>query len=629
MFQDLPTPPVDPDRIVIADYVVPNERAIVVAASRDPVLTRATSDAVTILSTNEVDRLGEARLTPLLRLAPSTALAETGPAGTQAQLRIRGAEANHTLLFIDGIKANDPAAGNEARFELLDAALGDRLEILRGPQSALWGAEAIGGVVTVSSQDPAYLGSRWHVFGEAGSNDSFRTGGSLGTETGAVRLRGAVGHSQTGGIDSFGADGERDGYRQTNARLAALIDLGGDLSLAASGFVLEGRSEFDGFDPDSFLRADTLDTTENRLGAGRLEIRHEGPLELSVAGGLLASQNVNLLDEAELNRTNAERLNLSAEASRNFSVGDTDHRFTVALDYERDDFAADDVAFGGFTRQQRDRDLTALVAEWRMTSPGLSMDAAIRHDMFGDFADATSVSAGIRIPVTSGFSLAASYGEGIAQPSFYDLYGFFPGSFVGNPDLTPEKSRGFDLGLRFDSGDLQASLTWFDQRLDREIVDVFDSETFTSTTANGDGESRRQGLEAEVTYKLPFDAILGINYSYLDATNPAAPDGTRLSETRRPEHRAALYVTGRSGSFTYGASAAYVGARFDTDFDLFPAERVRLDPYLLASARIAYAVTERAEIWLRGDNLFDTRYQDVVGYARPGRGIYVGIALHR
>ena len=133
----MPAIPIDADQIVIT-------------ASRAPEKQAQTAASVTIIDAKRIERLDEPLARALLRLVPSAAVSSSGPAGSLTDVRIRGSEANHSLLFIDGIRANDPATGDQPRFDLLNADIVSRIEVVSGPQSALWGSEAIGGVVAVN-----------------------------------------------------------------------------------------------------------------------------------------------------------------------------------------------------------------------------------------------------------------------------------------------------------------------------------------------------------------------------------------------------------------------------------------------------------------------------------------------
>src|SRR4051812_15105283 len=183
---------------------------IVITASRAPQTEGQSPASLTVFDQLEIERLGEPLIGALLRLTPSVAVATSGPAGSFTEVRIRGSENNHTLLFIDGIRANDPASGDFARFELLNADLASRIEIVRGPQSALWGSDAIGGVIAVNGTDdpPGYT-----LNAEAGSNAFARASGSAALIGSRASLTGAVGWQRATGVDSFGAPGgDRDGY---------------------------------------------------------------------------------------------------------------------------------------------------------------------------------------------------------------------------------------------------------------------------------------------------------------------------------------------------------------------------------------------------------------------------------
>ncbi|WP_167737315.1 TonB-dependent receptor plug domain-containing protein [Sphingomonas parva] len=596
-------------------------QSIVVTAAREPLAEEEAPASVTTFDSETIDRLGLAGGADLLRLSAGVSVATTGPRGTQTQLRIRGAEANHSLLFVDGIRFNDPAAGNEARFELLTTDALSRVEIVRGPQSALWGSEALGGVVALETADP--LGPRrLSALGEYGSFDSGRAALQFASGGETAGLSGSASWIGSDGIDSFGAGGERDGFETVNASLKGAVHPSADTEIGLVGHWMEGESEYDGFDPITFRRADTLDETANRIRAARGWARAEAAgWSLLAELGWLDSANRNRLDDERLNSTFGERLSAGAQLSRTLGG----HRMTAAVEHEAEDFRARDQVYLGGTDQNRGRHLTALVGEWHARWSGLvSTDLAVRHDAFSAFADATTFRAAAVVMPAQGWRLHAAYGEGIAQPTFYDLYGFFPGSFLGNPALRPESSRGWEAGIRWEKRTLTLGVTGFSNRLRDEIVDTFDPLTFQSSTANAEGRSRRRGIEAEAAWR-PSDAFgLALNYSWLDAEERQDAGDLAVREIRRPRHSVNLVASGTRGRLSWGGSAAYIGARHDTDFDPFPARDFRLDDYLLASLRLSWTLSDGLEAYGRVENGFDSDYQDVIGYNTPGRAVYAG-----
>ena len=214
---------------------------------------------------------------------------------------------------------------------------------------------------------------------------------------------------------------------------------------------------------------------------------------------------------------------------------------TIAAEHQEETFRARDQAFFGATDQDRSRDLDAGVVEWLADwRPWLNTEIVVRHDRFSAFRDATTLRAGATVKPLRTISLIGSYGEGIAQPSFYDLYGFFPGSFVGNPALKPERSEEWQAGIRWTGRRLTLGLSAFTARLRDEIVDVFDPATFRSTTANATGTSRRRGIEAEAELRLPQSGRIGLYYTFLDAEERQVAGGLAVREVRRPRHSAAL-----------------------------------------------------------------------------------------
>jgi vitamin B12 transporter len=317
---------------------------------------------------------------------------------------------------------------------------------------------------------------------------------------------------------------------------------------------------------------------------------------------------------------------LSTQVERRFRTGAVEQQVIAAGDLERETFHARDTIYGGFSNQDRDRNHEALTFEWRGETKALTGDVAVRRDMFNRFKDATSIRASLLARVGGSFSVAGSYGEGISQPTFFDLYGFFPNNFLGNESLKPESSRGFEVSLRYRHGPIEAALTGYQQRLHDEIVDVFNFDTFLFSTANRRKTSHRSGIEATFDWQLGEKFRLSANYAYLHATQPDDAALTEVHELRRPKHSGSVALDGRIGKFSYGGSIAYVGKHLDQR-DTFPFDRVTLGSYWLADARIAYAIRPGVEVFARMTNALNQRYQDVFGYRTESRGAYAGIRL--
>lgn len=614
---------------VSADSSTPsNAQDIVVTASRVPEKKKKSAASVSVIDHKEIVRLGDPLLPALIRLTPSAAVATSGTAGSLTEVRIRGAEANHTLLFIDGIKANDPAAGDAPRFELLNADIASRMEIVRGPQSALWGSEAIGGVVAVNGVPP--MGSSYAAEAEGGSFGFHRENASASLVTDKTSLAAAVGWQRATGIDSFNYHGNKDGYRNFAGRVRGSWEIAPSVELGATGFYISGRTKFDGYDPNTGLHADTLDNTKNHLGAGRVWLNfgnQDSGLSGSVSTSLLDSSNRNFVATDEQSWTKGSRWTADGQLQYRFGAGALSNTAIVAVDRDDERFHARDTVYGGLSDQDRKRTHDAVTAEWRSELAPIVADVAIRRDMFSAFKDATTLRASLLADLGGGFSVTGSYGEGIAQPTFFDLYGFFPGSFIGNPSLKPEVSRGFEASVRYRKGPFDAAVTAYRQRLHDEIVETFDSTTFLASAVNRTEISHRSGVEVELGWSLADWLRLSANYAYLHATQPDAAETGQIREVRRPKNSGSIALDGSSGRLTYGASIAYVGARSDTNFDIYPAAPVTLHAYWLAGARVAYDVRPGLEVFVRGANLLNQRYEDVFGYHTEGRAGYIGFRI--
>lgn len=598
---------------------------IVVTASREPVPEALSGAAVTVIDTPTIEALALPSLSDLLRLAPGVSVAVSGPLGSQTQVRIRGAESNHTLVLVDGIAVNDPASSGDFRFETLPAAGVARIEVLRGPQSALWGSEAIGGVVSVTTREP---GGDDRLFGniEAGSFGTVRgaAGISLGTaESGLVAQGGYV---SANGINAAFRGSERDSAENLTLSLKGRTQLSDTVAIGGVARFASTLSEFDGSNPVTFRRDDTLDETRIRglalRGWARATLLDERwTQELSVQH--LDTANINRRAAAFRNRTDANRTRFAYQSSLTLMTGAASHRLTAALEDERQRFVSDDTAFGGASDQRRSRDRTSLVGEYRLDAGMLSGGVSVRRDWNDRFADATTWRAAGAAALGSGLRAHASYGEGVTDPTFTEQFGFFPGSFSGNPNLTPEQSKGIDAGLAWTNGTVAVDVTWFRTDLTDEIVSTFNSTTFLSGVANATGKSKRSGIEATFDARLAPTLRVQASYAYLDASEQRVAAGLQTKEVRRPRHSGALTAISEIGALDLATSIAWVGARRDTDFDV--GRVVTLQSYALVTVSARYAVSAALDLTARVENAGDVSYQDVVGYRTPGIAGFGGL----
>jgi vitamin B12 transporter len=602
-----------------------SDREILITAALVPVAEDRAPPSVTSFDETLIDELGLRSASDFLRLAPGVSVATSGARGTETVVRIRGAESNHTLIFVDGIAFNDIAAANAARFDSLSAGALDRIELIRGPQSALWGSEALGGVVSLQSPEPLGKPSAEALI-EIGSQDSRRAELEATSGGDQAGLSASASWVESEGIDVLGQGlGDKDGFETLTLGLKGHLRFG-NFDAGAVGRFIHHDVEFDGFDPLTFRRADTADSSEAETIAGRAWIGYDDGAAWSarLEAQRLDSDNRNRLGAASISETGGKRIRFGGRLVRRLETSGSRHDVIIAIERETEKFSSRDL-IGSSPARRLGRGRTAVVGEWRAEwGERLTTDLAFRHDDFSRFEDDTTVRVSYVFDVFNGLQWIGSYGEGIAQPSFTDLFGFPGFPFLGNPDLRPEQSQGFETGLRWRSPTFSIEGIYFSNDLKDEIVEDF--ATFPATVVNAAGKSRRRGLELSAEWRPSEHILFSTNYTYLDA-RAAEEAGVRLREIRRPRHSFNSYAAWQSGPIAVAGSLAYVGRRTDRDFDLFPAPIVELDDYWLSSLSLSYRLLPQVELFARAENGFDSEYQDVFGYNLPGRTVHAGLRV--
>jgi vitamin B12 transporter len=615
---------------------------IVVTAALVPVAVNNAPASITVFDQQQIEAFSFPFVSDIARLAAGVSVSNSGGLGSQSQIRIRGAEANHTLAVIDGIPFNDTASDDQPRFETFSANGLGRVELIRGPHSAIYGSEALGGVLSINSPDP--LGTlRASALAEYGSDNFGRGSATIVSGGDKVGISATGSFSRSDGIDVLGGGiGDKDGFKNYSGSVKLVARPGSDGEVGIVGHYINHKAEFDGTPAPFFTRADTAEHSTAETYAVRswakLGLADDASWSGLVEALYLDSTNRNYDTPIHTNDTLGNRTRFAGQLTHRFTLGGAAQTLVGRIEREDESYKTRDLQFGGFGNVDYTRGRTTFVGEWLGEWGDLiSTDIALRHDAFNRFKDTTTLRAHAIVHVTPQLGILGGYSEGLSQPGFAELFGFARDSgFVGNPALTPEKSRGFEAGLRWTGDTASLELVSFTNTLRDEIV--FESLPSTPTVmfpytyVNADGKSRRKGIELSGEIRPVEHLRISANYTYLDAKEQKLAGGPRIREIRRAKHSANLYADYTAGPLTLGGSLSYVGKRPDTDFDVFDLNtfdylRVNLKSYVLAGARVAYAITPNIEGFARIENAFDEKYQDAVGYATPGRTVYAGFRV--
>jgi vitamin B12 transporter len=590
----------------------------------------ATTSAATVLSAQQLQDRQTRIASDLLRDVPGVQVNRTGTVGGLTQVRMRGAEGNHTLVLLDGQEMSDPFQGEFDFAGLLGYDIA-RVEVLRGQQSALYGSDAIGGVVNYILRRGAGDLS-FDAMIEGGTESTGQLGLSVGAGEERFDYLVSAAQYRTDGINVSRFGSEDDGARNTTAFINAgwrpiealslrvlLRRINAESHLDPQDFAFPARPT-QGFviDGDSASEAQSLYATLSADYAA-LDGRWTTRLSYATADVERDSFSAGMRTFA----TEGQRNKASLISSLLFSTGAAEHRLTAAADFKREKYL--NVALGTPGPQNRERELdnTGVVANYDLSLDGFALAVSLRHDDNDRFqnADTYRVGASYRF-AASGTRLRVATGTGIKAPTNFELFGFNPTSFIGNPDLDPERSRGWDLTIEqpFLEGRWTAAVTYFDNELEDEIFTTF-LPGFVSSPRNRSTLSTQRGVELTLDGRLTDDWSVNVAVTDLDATENG------LEEVRRPPRIASLNSTLRfaQGRASTTLTVRYNGTQQDSEFiNATPATRVTLPSYTLVNLSVAYDLNDRINLYGRIENLLDEDYEEVFTFRTPGRAALLG-----
>lgn len=608
----------------------------VVSASATEIESSAVGSAVTVLENEQLQKRGLPIVSEVLRDVPGVSVNRQGPRGAFTQVRIRGAEASHTLVLINGVEAADPFIG-EFNFANLLSYDVERIEVLRGPQSSLWGSDALAGVINIITRQ-ADDGLDIDASAEAGTYATTQGNASVryGEQRFDVSLSASALSSNGYNVSRFA--GDRDGYRTNNVNFRGAVRPTDAIEVRASGTVSDNRNEFDNqvfFGPMSGFVVSSDDVTDNDQWYGRVEAQLDtldGRWEHVIGGAYTAAYSENFTGGALTSSNDGIKRKLDYRTTYRFdtlSVASARHALSALLENEHETFV-NETPGAALSDQKQSARNTALALEYRVDLyDRVSLSGALRHDNNELFKDSNTwrVTGAYRI-ADYGTRLHASAGKGVTNPQFSDLFGFFPGFFVGNPNLKPEHSKSWDVGVEQSlfNRRVVADLTYFRANLRDEINGFTPTPGGLFTATNMIGTSRRWGFEfslaAAITQQLRVDGA----YTFLRADEPAP---NRLEEIRRPKHVASLNLNYAlaNGRGNVNVGIQHHGRSTDLFFGTFPSTRIELPSYTLINLRGEYQLAKGLHAFARVENLLDREYEEVFSFRAPRAAVYGGLRV--
>ncbi|MDB5457342.1 MAG: TonB-dependent receptor [Caulobacter sp.] len=605
---------------------------VVVTATRSPQRTDKIGSMVTVLDAAAI-RASQALVTvDLLAQTPGVSFTRNGGPGASTTVNIRGAEGQHTVVLIDGVKLNDPSS-TQGGFNFGNLLIGDtaRIEVLRGAQSTLWGSQAIGGVVNIITAEPTQpLEASIDAEGGARATASLRAG--LGGKVDKLSWRIAGAYYTTDGFSAYAPGKEDDGYQNTGASGRVRYDLSDAVSVEARAVYSEGKVDIDGFGVDSAEYSKTKElVTYAGLNVALLDGRLKNRLAFAYTDTDRGSFNP---AQAVTPRTfDAAGQNQRWEYQGSFAITDT---WSAVFGAESEKAKMRTRSPSSFTPNpafgRGKADINGVYAQLQgEVVKGLTLTAGLRHDDHDTYGGKTLGQLAAAWALNDGSTvLRASFGQGFRAPGLFELYSEF-----GNLQLEPEKFDSWEAGVeqKLIGGRAVVSATYFNRQADNEIRFFSCSTGSTDPLCRGPNgaprfgyydnvfKTKTQGVELIGSLKVTDALSLQGNYSWTDAENatPGAQKGKKL--VRRPETMAnasATYVW--PIGLTTTVAARHVGKTFDN-----AANTTVVKAYTVVDLRASYPINDTLEMFGRVENATDEVYQTIRNYGSPGRGAFVGL----
>ena len=619
---------------------------VVVVANRAPEPLSKVGNSVTVLNDLDIKAAQFTSVSDLLAQTPGLSVSRTGGVGQPTSVFIRGAESDQTMVVIDGVQLNDPSTtAGGFDFENLLTGNISRIEILRGAQSTLYGSQAMGGVINITTADPTTpAGGGLAV--EGGSHNTGYTAGNIGGKQGDLMWRISGDFNSTSGIPAF--DEKFGGTRLCESKIEGgsgqvRYDITPDLQLDLRGYYVKARTDFDGYDtphsdpPFSFGNDREFGESDQVLGYGGLTLRSPDRTLTNRIAYQYTSTNTRQYDpDAPLNY-------YSPSTETFFGIGRNErveyqgtweiaprYQLVYGAQHERSSIDTDTPAYDSDGPAPVENDATIDSGYAHLQGevvPGLTLTAGERYDRHNEFGGHTAGAVAAAWDLNDGQSiLRTSFSQGFKAPSLYQLY-----SPYGTSTLRPEAAETWDASVEQHAwnGRLMLSATYF-QRYSRDLIEFFDCPSaadcpnkFLGYYANI-ARAATHGVELQAAANPLDELTLTANYTLTDTEDKSPGSPTFGNELpRRPKDAANLSATYRwTAPLSTTVAARYAGPSYDDSFN-----ETKLGGFVLVDLRVSYALKERLEVYGRVENATGKHYETAYQYGQLGRVAYADVRV--
>lgn len=604
---------------------------VVVAANRVPTDRDKVASSITVIGEEEILRSQKSTVAELLRSVPGVDVVQSGAPGGNAAVFLRGANSEHTLVLIDGVEANNPLTPTRSfNFTSLTIDNVERIEVLRGPQSTLYGSDALGGVINIITKRGRGAGAA-SLSVEGGSYEAFREQLQASADLESIAVSLSASREDVDGVSSAAerlGNSEDDAFANTS--FALRLDSAPTEHLSLLGTIRYTKSDSDldnggGFGQDDPNRNLTNEQLFSRVAAKWEAIPERTEFELGFSYAHQDTDDENDPDDAHpVDSLYSDFRAITTKVDLTSTITLTESaRLLLGTEAEKERGASATVgtsSFGSFEDMLTGQDLQSYGYFAQLDTHHtdvLGIAVGLRVDDYESFNSETTWRAApwFMIP-TSGTRIFGTIGSGFKAPSLYQRY-----SSYGRPDLRAEESLGWDVGFEQPilHEQLSAGFTYFKNDFDDLIS--FDPGTFLFENI---AEASSAGFETFIQFAPSEQLSLRISHTYTDSED----ETTNAALLRRARNKAAVELSYTPhSSFSVATIARYVGTRWDNDFSAFPATREQLGSYVVVDIMAQYQLSKAVSVFARIENLFDKEYEEVLGFGEQGIGAYGGVTV--